>query len=644
MKVGLIEKTVFSSLKNLQEQVILGPVRYQPELDSKLKVKIYTFCRDSFPELSSRSIRQCFVEGCVQLNGTPLHPGHESETLRLQLGDEVTIKFCWNDVVRGSDSFRDLNIIEENNNFAIVEKGPGLDTSRNSLFGVCFRLKLWSGRHFDTAQAVYDLPRSHHGLLILVPSIVEFENVVRRLAQNQIQLCFSSIICADILETEQVVFSSSPCTQSIPETINSFIKGLCEFDGFKIVRVRQCSSRAVDTLSMIEVTIQFLSPALSSTSHPFNWLSQALQTCCHYLTNVLKMPVVGYDKILNTHHGVFMSWNKIVYDWNSESERIYMLPAPRKFVKYLETEERLFEKAAEASLRHNEDLDLKLRKLTVFQNSPPNYSNEFHQELSNALFCDLIFKVSSDVMMPRISSETVVNAAVEHICKNCFVDSCEDNRQSLQILDLGTGSGNLLISILHRIAQRQPLLKKLHLRGIGVDVSENALKIARLNGTYLQQLIRSPNVQKEDLNDPFLSTDIQFSSGDFATPDHLTHIIHQHSIHHGLDAIVCNPPYSSKSEQRISESVKRRDPSLALFAHETDALWAYRQLAECLSSNIFSLCLVPNKTLLILEIGHGQQNRVQRIFESVPGSIWHLEEARKDHKNLQRALVFRYCR
>jgi len=80
-------------------------------------------------------------------------------------------------------------------------------------------------------------------------------------------------------------------------------------------------------------------------------------------------------------------------------------------------------------------------------------------------FYDLEFEVSKDVLIPRNDSETLI----DHVLKDY-------TQENLKILDLGTGSGCLIITLLKHLPNAQ---------GTGVDISEKALNIAELNANKI---------------------------------------------------------------------------------------------------------------------------------------------------------------
>ncbi|WP_314062547.1 peptide chain release factor N(5)-glutamine methyltransferase [uncultured Abiotrophia sp.] len=172
------------------------------------------------------------------------------------------------------------------------------------------------------------------------------------------------------------------------------------------------------------------------------------------------------------------------------------------------------------------------------------------------------FKVTPAVLIPREDTAGILDLAATWL---------EKHPDASQALDLGTGSGVLAISL----ALRHP---QLHLTA--GDLSPEALAIAKENGISLQATV------------DWLVTDVCQD-----LPQDRTY-----------DLVVSNPPYISETElDLMDESVKRYEPSMALFA-EQGGLAFYRRLAKQIGPY-----LKPS-ACLILEIGFRQGQAVVDIF------------------------------
>jgi release factor glutamine methyltransferase len=179
-------------------------------------------------------------------------------------------------------------------------------------------------------------------------------------------------------------------------------------------------------------------------------------------------------------------------------------------------------------------------------------------------FWSLPFLVGPAVLIPRPDSETVVEAALSLI---------GDRRAPLRLLDLGTGSGCLLLALLSELPGAT---------GLGIDASEAALALARANATRLRLAPRAA-----------------FGCGHWGQ-----------ALAGPFDLIVSNPPYVSEADWAVLQpEVREFEPRAALLAGP-DGLAAYRELAPDLAR-----LLAPGASAC-LEIGAGQADAVATILQS----------------------------
>jgi release factor glutamine methyltransferase len=212
------------------------------------------------------------------------------------------------------------------------------------------------------------------------------------------------------------------------------------------------------------------------------------------------------------------------------------------------------------------------------------------------------FIVNKHVLSPRPETEFVVEKAVE-VIKNH--KSKNPNHQH-KVLDLGVGSGNILLSIL----KEHPCTI-----GIGVDVSPEALAVARRN---TKKLIEDHEKRVTLIQSDWFATNFFKRRYWFLT--------------HGFDIIVSNPPYIPKDDIRsLDSAVRDHDPMLALDGG-IDGLRSYKRIAEITPE------LLKKEGRVILEIGINQADDVIEIFQ---GSGLELVEVIKDLAGIDRCLVFK---
>lgn len=176
-------------------------------------------------------------------------------------------------------------------------------------------------------------------------------------------------------------------------------------------------------------------------------------------------------------------------------------------------------------------------------------------------FYDRKFKVTKDVLSPRMETEELIYKVLEYIKKS--------KKDSFKILDLCTGSGIIAITLKKEIVEKYTEI-------VASDISEKALSIA------------IENANNNNANITFIKSDLFDNiSGKF-------------------DLIISNPPYISyKDKITIKDSVLNYDPHLALFAEE-DGIYFYRKIIEN------AVHYLSKDGVIFFEIGYDQK---EKIFE-----------------------------
>jgi release factor glutamine methyltransferase len=204
-------------------------------------------------------------------------------------------------------------------------------------------------------------------------------------------------------------------------------------------------------------------------------------------------------------------------------------------------------------------------------------------------FWGLPFKINAETLLPRPDTETVVEAALAALHF--------DNRKSreLRIVDVGTGSGALLLALLSELPGAY---------GIGTDVSFAALRCARDNAAALG-----------------LSARASFAACDYGA-----------ALRGGADVLVSNPPYVARGDiAGLQAEVRNFDPRRALDGGP-DGLDGYRAIASDVRR------LLARDAILVLELGQGQLGAVTSIFAATglePVAVRH------DLSGITRAVVMR---
>lgn len=183
-----------------------------------------------------------------------------------------------------------------------------------------------------------------------------------------------------------------------------------------------------------------------------------------------------------------------------------------------------------------------------------------------AFFHGLKFRVTNDVLIPRPETEELVQWVIDD----------HQTKPGLRILDIGTGSGCIIITLGKKLSA--PCL-------YGLDISSDALNIAHRNAL------------RHELNVTLRRMDL-FDRG-------------QWDEWEAFDIMVSNPPYVAESEMRLMKSnVLDYEPQQALFVSDDDPLVFYREIA------VFAMARLKSGGVLYVEINENFGHEVVALFKS----------------------------
>jgi len=220
------------------------------------------------------------------------------------------------------------------------------------------------------------------------------------------------------------------------------------------------------------------------------------------------------------------------------------------------------------------NLKLGLRKVSLSVEEVSRFENDLIRLKGNepvayvtgrSLFYGYPYEVNKSVLIPRPETEELVHWVAEEIAV----------QQELKILDIGTGSGCIAISL----AKLRPACDL-----FACDVSGDALKVAKMNAENNQVKVK---FIEDDILDPHSKIDFE-----------------------DYDVIVSNPPYISADEMKVmSKSTLSFEPDLALYGKEAGLIF-YRIFAE-------KLLKAKDKNIsLYLELNEFKADQIQDLFDS----------------------------
>jgi len=180
-------------------------------------------------------------------------------------------------------------------------------------------------------------------------------------------------------------------------------------------------------------------------------------------------------------------------------------------------------------------------------------------------FWSLALAITPDVLVPRPETETVVEGALDFVVRSGL------RMEKLRILDIGTGSGALLVALLNELPNAT---------GIGTDISRAALEAAQINLAQFGFESRSSLIACD------MAAGVQ---GQF-------------------DLVVSNPPYIARGEiASLAPEVRDYDPMMALDGGD-DGLTAYRSISADAKR------ILAQGGRLFVEMGAGQEPAVRELF------------------------------
>lgn len=207
-------------------------------------------------------------------------------------------------------------------------------------------------------------------------------------------------------------------------------------------------------------------------------------------------------------------------------------------------------------------------------------------------FYSLPFIVSAATLIPRPDSETVIDAVIEHMGGK--------KSKQIKILDMGTGSGCLLLALLSEIETSC---------GTGIDISNDALEIASQNAVALGLSERAN----------FLNVNWQETGWIKKLDDK-------------FDLIISNPPYITDEELKNLDITVRDFEPLAALGGGKDGLGSYRILIGALDK------LLNDGGTVAFEVGHKQAKDVANMLSQ---ESLELIEIREDLSGIERAVLAR---
>ncbi|KAG4104827.1 S-adenosyl-L-methionine-dependent methyltransferase [Neocallimastix lanati (nom. inval.)] len=549
-------------------------------------VKVGPFIRNYFSHLIV-SKSQCHL-ACKQ--GQVLVNGKTAKDFDvLHTGDVVKVTRKMEETLKNKEGFK-IDIRYEDDELAVVWKPSGT-TLNNQLsntleIALKYNLKISNATDkLENPKCVSLLDKATSGFVIAAKTESSYSTLMENLKNNSIIQTYIGIVHGRIDGKE----NEKQCITSIIDNEEYST----EYIITKISKTRNGSG--------------FITTVLITPKKGFN----KFQPRRHMIE--LGHPIIGntrYTKqIANSKDkGLYLTLSSIQFTHPKTKEmKVFSDPEPTKFNAIRVKEEKfwkrkqeeellLFEKASDSFSNINNNEKVLIDFINNDQRPTPYILGEKE-------FFGNKFYVNEHCLIPRKATETLVNATIELKPK--------------RILDLGTGSGCILLSCLKSIPEAL---------GVGIDLSEDILELANKNK------IKILGEKQENA---------KFIKGDFSS-------LAENKILHStfpsgsdkptyFDVVVCNPPYLTDREIKSFSKSIQYEPKLALLGGEK-GIECYEQISNaiqrCLDKN---LIYDRNKTnYLILEI---PPNKGKLVIENCFNYL-KLISIKNDNNNLKRCLVY----
>ena len=231
----------------------------------------------------------------------------------------------------------------------------------------------------------------------------------------------------------------------------------------------------------------------------------------------------------------------------------------------------------------NNKVDINQKGEFIFYLNKRKNKNPISHILGFKFFWKYKFYINKSVLIPRPESEHLLELAFKYI----------PIRKSIKILDIGTGSGCLIISLLK---------ERFNCYASAIDISKDAIKVAKINAKlhHLENKIKFFNIDIDKFNT------------------------------NKYDLIISNPPYVNKVDlNRLDDDVRLYEPRAALYGGIT----GFDEIKKVINK---SSKLLKYNGKLIIEIGNRQRSCVIRILKE---NGFYIKEIRKDLSGKDRCIV-----
>ncbi|KAI9244186.1 S-adenosyl-L-methionine-dependent methyltransferase [Phascolomyces articulosus] len=560
------------------------------DVDTNTRIKKWLLKHYRHIVQSQECCRRAFHRKEVSVNGQLAE-----ETRILQAGDIVEVRYDQAIVEREKLKSIPVDIRYQDEHIAIVWKAPGL--SSTFFEKACF-YALTNKTEEEKFWSPYSMQKAASGLLIIAKTEKAKEEINRQYQHGEINISIRTIchgrVPPDLLEQLEesmttTVTSSDNNTQDQKDKSQTTNE-----DQEEDQDLNRPITDLLQSIAIVNITRSNHAEYLSTVDLAIR--TPLAGAAIRKLMATQEHPIVGnstYTRVLKSSKdkGLCMSTTHITLTHPITQETMtWHANEPDKFELLRAREHKFWRRRMDEKLE-----TLRQAGVSMDASGGDEFIDDLYQDnngkplayvLGEKEFCQLKFKVTEACLVPRPSSEILVQATVEMKPK--------------RVLDIGTGCGNLLLSILDQCHK----MGWMETTGVGLDISTEAIQVAKENADRLLLKTKESTVE-------FIEKDMS--------------LLPEAGL--GLfDVVVCNPPYLSE-KAIFKHRLLEHEPATALFANEDGYEW-YTVLSKVVPT------VMHRHSKLVLECGKGMIERVQVIMAG-----WKTVEVRKDSHGWDRCLV-----
>lgn len=202
-----------------------GPVTVIDDSEDVGPMKLYAFCKRSFPHLSKKVLINCFLSGSIFVNGEKIRCGHADESRRLVVADVIEIQIDMDASDARIIDATELSILHIQSGFAVISKPCGLSAAFDKELDKALKVKLWDGKRKQECHQLYHLEKGFSGICIVAET-------AENLSKLRLLACATSVgVDIEIEECDTPTHLESDWNLSVKNNAAADVRSEVQEDG-----------------------------------------------------------------------------------------------------------------------------------------------------------------------------------------------------------------------------------------------------------------------------------------------------------------------------------------------------------------------------------------------------------------------------